>query len=217
MLAAGADLGCDTLLRAYANGIFPWFSEGDPILWWSPDPRLVLRPDQFHCQRSLARRLRRNDFQFSIDAAFAEVIERCADTPRHGESGTWIVPAMAEAYIRLHQQGHAHSIEVWQQGRLVGGLYGVCLGSTFFGESMFSLVSDASKAALALLCGVSPALGIEQIDCQVETAHLRSLGASNISRDAFIENLGNARPRPASWNRLSIRSFDAFAKAFTLD
>jgi leucyl/phenylalanyl-tRNA--protein transferase len=216
LLAAGGDLSCDTLLRAYARGIFPWFSDGDPILWWSPDPRLVLDPADFHCQRSLAKRLRRGEFRFSLDHAFPAVLDACASTPRHGETGTWIVPAMSSAYNAMHLAGHAHSVEVWQRDELVGGLYGICLGSTFFGESMFSHASDASKAALALLCALSPALGIDQVDCQVETAHLQRLGASNMPRQAFIARLGDARPRPAHWDRLSIRAFDDFVEAFTL-
>lgn len=189
LLAAGADLAPATLLRAYRQGIFPWFSPADPILWWSPDPRLVIIPEQFHLARRLRRTLRRTDWQFSLNQAFAEVVCNCATSNRRDQQGTWISPAMAAAYQRLHQLGHAHSIEVWQQDKLVGGVYGVRIGAVFFGESMFSRCRDASKAALATLCQLHRPLRLALLDCQVESAHLLTLGAVSWSRQQFEQAL----------------------------
>lgn len=185
LLAVGGDLSPARLLEGYRHGIFPWFSPGDPILWWSPDPRTVLFPDRLKIHRSLRKTLRHPPFEMRVDSDFAGVLEGCA-APRPGQDGTWITEEMREAYLRLHAMGHAHSIECWQDGRLVGGLYGVSLGRVFFGESMFSRVSDASKVALVALCqgilGFVPAL----IDCQFSTSHLESLGATPIPRADFL-------------------------------
>lgn len=203
LLAAGADLSPATLLAAYRRGIFPWYSDGQPILWWSPDPRLVLRPEDFHLSRSLARTLRRDRFAFSLDHAFADVIRACGATPRHGQRGTWLTAEMIDAYVHLHELGHAHSVEVWQDGTLVGGLYGVHLDRVFFGESMFSRVTDASKSALALLCALRDTLAIALIDCQVASAHLLSLGAHEVPRTEFERQLKNLvqSMEPSRWHQ----------------
>jgi len=195
LLAAGGDLSPGTLLRAYRQGIFPWFSEGDPILWWTLSPRLVLSPDQFHASRSLRKALRRTPWQYAIDQRFADVIQHCAAVPRAGQPGTWISPAMQQAYLRLHQLGHAHSVEIYRDGQLVGGLYGVCLGQAFFGESMFSLESDASKVALHTLCQLHTELDIALVDCQMETPHLMSLGARSLDRQTFEQALARHQQR----------------------
>ena len=180
LLAAGGDLGPRRLLHAYRRGIFPWFSEGQPILWWSPDPRAVLWPDAFKVSRSLRRTLRRGTFTITGDAAFDRVVRECA-APRAGQDGTWITRRMAAAYGGLHRAGHAHSIECWRGADLAGGLYGVAIGRVFFGESMFSRASDASKAALAHLC----TLGFDLIDCQLPNPHLARLGAVEMDRRRF--------------------------------
>lgn len=189
LLAAGGDLSSATLLKAYRLGIFPWYSDGQPILWWSPSPRLVIFPQHFHVARRLRRSLRQNDWQYSLNYAFADVIDACADTPRHGELGTWITEDIRSAYCELHRLGHAHSLEVWQQQQLIGGIYGVRIGRMFFGESMFSHVSNASKAAMTMLCQLHTTLSFELLDCQVESDHLLSLGAENLSREEFERNL----------------------------
>jgi leucyl/phenylalanyl-tRNA--protein transferase len=194
LLAAGGDLSPERLAAAYARGIFPWYSPGEPVLWWSPDPREVLWPARFHRSRSLAKRLRRGEFRITCDTAFAEVICACA-APRHYAPGTWITGEMREAYITLHRLGLAHSVETWADGELVGGLYGVRAGRVFCGESMFSRRDDASKAALAWLVEQCPQMGIELIDCQLPTAHLRRLGSEPMPRAQFIEFLG---PPPVS-------------------
>ena len=185
LLAAGGALSPAWLLAAYRRGIFPWFSGDQPILWWSPDPRLVLFPEHFRCHRSLARVLKQGVFSLRQDTAFDQVIAHCAQTPRPGQNGTWITPEMQAAYRQMHALGVAHSFEAWQDGRLVGGLYGLRLGRVFFGESMFSHVSNASKAALAHLVDYARAEGIVLIDCQVRTEHLVSLGAEEITRAQF--------------------------------
>jgi leucyl/phenylalanyl-tRNA--protein transferase len=190
LLAAGADLSPQRLVSAYRRGIFPWFGAGDPILWWSPDPRMVLIPDQLKISRSLTKTLRNADYTVKLDSAFAQVIAACATTPREGQSGTWIVPAMQAAYLRLHGLGIAHSVETWHDGKLVGGLYGIALGQAFFGESMFSHRTDASKIALAHLCAYLAAREFGIIDCQMETVHLASMGASPIPRDDFLARVG---------------------------
>jgi len=186
LLAAGADLSPQRLISAYRRGIFPWYSAGDPILWWSPDPRMVLYPDELKISRSLAKTLRHADYSVRLDTAFEQVIAACATSPREGQSGTWIVPEMQAAYCRLHEAGYAHSVETWRAGKLIGGLYGIAIGGAFFGESMFSRATDASKIALAHLCKhlISRRFGI--IDCQMETSHLASLGARPIPRDTFL-------------------------------
>lgn len=188
LLAAGGDLSPERLMAAYARGIFPWYAAGQPVLWWSPDPREVLLPQQFHCSRSLARSLRTRGFMLYADRDFPAVVAACA-APRAGSPGTWITPEMQRAYCRLHERGHAHSYEIWRAGRLVGGLYGVRLGRVFFGESMFSRESDASKAALAALAEHSIPQHIELIDCQLASAHLRSLGSRPMRRRQFLSYL----------------------------
>lgn len=188
LLAAGADLSQGRLLQAYRQGIFPWFNPGEPVLWWSPDPRMVLFPEAFKVSRSLAKRLRRRDYEVRVDTTFETVMRACA-APRPGQSGTWISAEMVAAYARLFAAGHAHCVEIWTQGRLVGGLYGVALGRAFFGESMFSRISDASKIALAHLVAQLARWGYGMIDCQMETAHLASLGARPIPRAEFLRRL----------------------------
>ncbi|MEY1661920.1 leucyl/phenylalanyl-tRNA--protein transferase [Isoalcanivorax beigongshangi] len=196
LLAIGGDLSVETLLRAYRRGIFPWFSDGQPVLWWSPTPRLVLLPDAFHLSRSLRKQLRRQPWQFSFDHAFEQVVARCAGSERPGQDGTWITADIEAAYVALHHAGHAHSVEVWQDGGLVGGFYGVHLGGVFFGESMFSAVADASKAALALLCALHQEHRISLVDCQVRTPHLVSLGAASVPRATFETLLAQRLPVP---------------------
>ena len=214
LVAAGADLSVPTLLQAYSQGLFPWFNDGDPPLWWSPNPRLVLYPSQFHCSRSLARSIRRHDVHISLDTCFSDVIRACAHTPRRGQRGTWIVPAMEQAYQALHHAGHAHSIEVWQQQQLLGGLYGVRLGRLFFGESMFSHASNGSKTALAALARLSERLDITVIDCQVDSPHLRSLGATLESREHFLQTVRAHSGRSVPpWPRLSATPFAALPGA----
>jgi len=190
LLAMGGNLSPDTLISAYKQGIFPWFNENQPILWWSPDPRLVLFPNDIKISRSLAKVIRKNVFTISYNKAFEQVIKGCADTRLNApESGTWISHSMYTAYCRLHQLGYAHSIEVWQKDDLVGGLYGIAIGNVFYGESMFSRVSNASKVALVNLCQNLQKQGFQIIDCQVTSTHLISMGAVEISRDAFLKHL----------------------------
>jgi leucyl/phenylalanyl-tRNA---protein transferase len=191
LLAAGGDLSCERLIAAYRRGIFPWYSAGQPVLWWSPDPREVLIPQEFHCSRSLRRALRTRGFEYQVDRDFAAVLAGCA-APRRSGPGTWITAEMRAAYLALHQRGFAHSAETWLSGRLVGGVYGVRLGRVFFGESMFSLVPDASKAALWGLVRQCLADGTALIDCQLASAHLRTLGSRAIPRREFLARLGQA-------------------------
>ncbi len=201
LLAAGADLSAERILAAYADGIFPWFSDDDPILWWSPDPRMVLYVSEVHVSRSLAKVLRANRFRVTLDTAFAQVVRSCAEARRDHE-GTWITPAMEEAYNQLAGLGYGHSVEVWKGDALVGGLYGVAIGRMFFGESMFSRVSDASKVALVRLARQFEAWGMPMIDCQMSTPHLASLGARDIPRAVFvrqIRDLVGQAPVPAPW------------------
>lgn len=207
LLAAGADLTPERLLHAYRSGIFPWFSPGEPILWWSPDPRMVLFPDELRVTRSLAKTLRNSRLAIKFDTQFSQVIAACASTPRHGQNGTWITAEMQAAYTRLHALGYAHSVEAWLDGRLVGGLYGIAIGRVFFGESMFSHVTDSSKVALAHLCRYLDVREFGIIDCQMETAHLKSMGARPIPRNDYLMRLGaligrNDRPGPWSANDL---------------
>jgi leucyl/phenylalanyl-tRNA--protein transferase len=202
LLAAGGDLSPRRILAAYRRGIFPWYSPGEPILWWSPDPRMVLFPTEFKISRSLARTLRSAAYQVRLDTAFADVIAACAETPRAGQSGTWITGEMQAAYRRLHELGYAHSVEVTMDGQLVGGLYGMALGRVFYGESMFAWRSDASKIALAHLCAHLNRKGFGIIDCQMETAHLASLGARPIPRREFmalLDRLAVTDDRPGPW------------------
>ena len=203
LLAAGGGLSPPRLIEAYRHGIFPWYSEGDPILWWSPDPRMVLFPDELKVSRSLARAVKRGVFEIRLDHDFRAVIEACAG-PRDGRPGTWIVPAMVEAYTALHERGFAHSVEAYQDGALVGGLYGVGLGRAFFGESMFTRVADASKVALVHLVERLRAARCRVIDCQQATAHLASLGAREIPRRAFAQLLKESIQYPLigeHWSR----------------
>jgi leucyl/phenylalanyl-tRNA--protein transferase len=193
LLCAGGDLSEARLLEAYRRGVFPWYSVGQPILWWSPDPRTVLFPSEFKVSRSLSKTLRNRGFETTLDRAFGEVIRRCADV-RVRPDGTWITPQMSAAYQRLHAAGFAHSVETWLDGRLVGGLYGLALGRVFFGESMFSLERDASKVAFKQLIDTSRVLGVELIDCQVSSPHLSSLGARDIPRHEFVIRLSRAIP-----------------------
>ena len=188
MLAAGGALDPQWLLTAYRQGIFPWFSPGEPILWWSPDPRLVLLPEAFRISRSLRKTLRRRLFELRVDSAFSAVIEACA-APRAPAAGTWISAEMRAAYLTMHELGYAHSVECWRDDRLVGGLYGMALGKVFFGESMFSIDTDASKVALAHLVRFLRLKGYVMIDCQMKTAHLMSMGAREISRQQIRDTL----------------------------
>lgn len=184
LLAVGGALTTEWLLHAYRRGVFPWYSEGQPILWWTPDPRAVLFPAEFRRSRSLARTIRNRGFEVTLDAAFEAVVTGCAG-PRRDESGTWITPAMHRSYSELHARGIAHSIETWLDGELVGGVYGLGLGRVFFGESMFARARDASKVALARLVEECLTRGIELIDCQMETGHLASLGSRTLRRPEF--------------------------------
>jgi leucyl/phenylalanyl-tRNA--protein transferase len=199
LLAVGGDLSPARLLLAYSIGVFPWFNEGDPILWWSPDPRCVVLRGEEHIPRSTLRKLRRGDFEIRMDTEFESVMRACAE-PREGQDGTWISEAMVEAYVAIHKAGYAHSIETWQGGELVGGLYGISLGAAFFGESMFARVPDASKAAFAALCEKAWGWGFHFIDAQVPTAHLERLGARMIRRDEFRRRLREAMGE-GSWPR----------------
>ena len=203
LLAVGGDLSRQRLLLAYRQGIFPWYSEGEPILWWSPDPRLVLFPGELHVSRSLARAMRKGTFALTMDEAFDRVIEACAVVPRTGQEGTWITAGMIAAYRALHASGYAHSVECWQGAELVGGLYGVSLGKCFFGESMFSLAPNASKVALAGLAAHVRNWGFKLIDCQVTTRHLISLGAREVARERFLkllEKWADAGTRVGRWS-----------------
>ncbi len=197
LLAIGGDLRPERLLAAYRRGIFPWYSAGQPILWWSPDPRAVLFPERLRVTRSLGKTLRRGVFRVTLDAAFRRVMEACAAPRGPGQgAGTWITPEMIAAYCRLHALGYAHSVETWQGDRLVGGLYGVALGRAFFGESMFSRATDASKVALACLARQLATWGFHFIDCQLPTAHLASLGAEEVGRADFLSILEKALAGP---------------------
>lgn len=203
LLAIGGDLQTERLLEAYRHGIFPWYNEGQPILWWSPDPRSVLFPERLHVSRSLKRSLRPGRFLVTFDRSFDRVVRHCAGPrPQHPEGGTWITPAMIEAYVALHEEGYAHSVETWQGDQLVGGLYGVAIGSAFFAESMFTKVDDASKVALVSLVRQLRAWSFRIIDCQQSSPHVLRLGAEDIPRREYIEHLSKAvtQPgRPGRW------------------
>jgi len=186
LIAIGGDLSLNRLLEAYSRGIFPWYSKDEPILWYSPDPRMVITPNTFHLSKSLKKTINSSRFDVLVDTSFKNIIKQCQETPRLGQPGTWIDDEMVKAYTNLHEAGYAHSYEVFENGKLVGGLYGVALGEVFFGESMFSLVSNASKVAFAFLLQNSH---YQLIDCQVENQHLESLGAYNITRNLFIQQL----------------------------
>jgi leucyl/phenylalanyl-tRNA---protein transferase len=219
LLAAGGRITPTRLEQAYRHGIFPWYSRGQPVLWWSPDPRMVLPVADFRVSRSLHKVLRRfvarPGHEVRIDSAFRRVIEACAKTPRDGQDGTWIVPAVLEAYVAWHRAGRVHSVETWVDGELVGGLYFVAIGRMFFGESMFAHRTDASKIALAALVCFARANGVPLVDCQQNTRHLASLGAHEISRQAFERHLaltlgateiGDWTYDPALWGQLGLPS-----------
>ncbi len=202
LLAVGGDLRPERLVLAYAQGIFPWYGEESPILWHSPDPRMVLRAGEIQVGRSLAKTLRRGTYEVRLDTAFRSVVEACAQAPRPGQDGTWIVPEMIDAYAELHRQGVAHSAEAWQDGELKGGLYGVSLGTAFFGESMFARGPDASKVAFVTLVRQLARWGIDLVDCQVHTDHLERFGASEWPRPRFLAALAEAvkaPTRPGPW------------------
>lgn len=206
ILAVGGDLEPDRLLLAYSHGIFPWYEHGQPILWHSPDPRMVLEAPRLTVPRSLAKKIRQAPFRLTLDTAFRDVLEGCASVERQGQRGTWITPAMKAAYRELHQRGVAHSVEAWEDGRLVGGLYGVSLGAAFFGESMFARAPDASKIAFVALVSQLVRWKITLVDCQVYTDHLARFGASEWPRRRFLAALEKALEpptRPGPW------SFDA--------
>jgi len=201
LLAAGADLSPARLVDAYSRGIFPWFNDDDPLLWWSPDPRMVLRPADLRVSRSLRKRLRSGAFRVTADTAFRAVMEGCAG-PRADAEGTWITGTMVEAYVALHRLGYAHAIEAWAGDHLAGGLYGVAIGRMFFGESMFTRQTDASKVAFAHLVRQLERWGFALIDCQMATAHLASLGAQEMPRDRFLDEVGRLAalpPVPSPW------------------
>src|SRR5262245_670225 len=206
LIAIGGDLRPERLLEAYRHGIFPWYNEDQPILWWSPDPRAVLYPEKLHISRSLQRSLRRGRYRVTFDTCFSEVVTHCARPRRqYPDGGTWITPAIAEAYGRLHDLGHAHSIESWEGNQLVGGVYGVAIGGAFFGESMFSLAPDASKVALVALIRQLKAWGFRLFDCQQASPHVMRLGAEEIPRREFITHLTAAIRLP---NRTGRWEFD---------
>lgn len=214
LLCAGGDLSVHTLQNAYSQGIFPWYSEGQPHLWWSPDPRMVLHIDEFRVHPSLVKTLKKfakaATCEIRVDSAFEEVIRACSSSAREGQSGTWIVPEMINAYIELHRAGFAHSIEAWAEGKLIGGLYCVSMGKAVFGESMFHRTTDASKIALCALVAICRHHQIPLIDCQQNTDHLASLGAREISRASFIKSVANLAGKagpdwkfePVYWNEL---------------
>ena len=186
IIAIGGDLGMDRLLLAYRSGIFPWYSEGEPIVWWSPDPRFVLFPNKLRVTKSMQSVLNNGSFRFTINRAFGKVLQQCKTITRQGQEGTWITPAIEQAYTKLHDLGYAHSAEAWMNGELVGGLYGIRLGNVFFGESMFSKVSNASKFAFINYVRQLQKEKVALIDCQVYTAHLESLGSKMIGRNRFM-------------------------------
>jgi leucyl/phenylalanyl-tRNA---protein transferase len=197
LLGVGGDLDPGRLMLAYVNGIFPWYSAGQPILWFSPDPRFVLRPEALKVGRSLKKIIRRGDYEIRLDTAFSEVIRGCKDAYRPGQSGTWITPDMEAAYVELHRLGHAHSAEAWFEGELVGGLYGVSIGGLFSGESMFARRSDASKVAFVWLVRQMAAWGITLVDAQIRTEHLARFGGSELPREQYLDELQDLLSRPS--------------------
>lgn len=202
LLSVGGGLEPERLMLAYRSGIFPWYGDETPILWWSPDPRFVLRPGELHVPRSLAKRMRQGDYELTLDEDFAGVIEGCAAAPRPGQDGTWITDEMQAAYVRLHELGHAHSCEAWQDDRLVGGVYGVAVGGVFAAESMFYRADDASKIALVALVRQLAAWGVELIDAQLRTPHVARFGGREIPREDYLDALDRlaATPLPpAPW------------------
>ena len=208
LLAVGGDLRPERLLAAYALGIFPWFDDSSPILWWSPDPRLVLEPERLHVSRSLQRTIRRGRFRVTADTAFERVIRRCAARRRPGQRGTWITRDMVDGYVQLHRLGIAHAFEAWEGDALAGGLYGVSLGAAFFGESMFADRPDASKVAFVHAVEWLSARGIRLVDCQVRTEHLVSLGAREIPRREFLARLARALDEPTHHGRWALEGIE---------
>ena len=208
LLAVGGDLGIERLILAYRMGIFPWYAQGDPILWWSPDPRLVLYPHALHVSRSLMKTLRQGHFAVTLDQDFSQVIAACAGVPRDKQTGTWITSDMMNAYCRLHSAGLAHSVEVWDQGKLAGGLYGVSLGKCFFGESMFARKNNASKVGLVTLVRLLQKWSFSLIDCQVTTDHLVRLGAREIPRKRFMAELELALQSPTHPGKWDVGSYN---------
>jgi leucyl/phenylalanyl-tRNA---protein transferase len=206
ILAVGGELEIPVLLEAYSRGIFPWFSDDSPILWWSPDPRMVLFPERLKISNSLKQTLQKKVFEVRMDFAFGEVIEHCSSVPRPGQDGTWITKEMMRAYNQLHSEGYAHSVEVYKEGELAGGLYGVSLGRVFFGESMFHLARDASKVALYFLLDFLRKNDFDLVDAQQSTGHMKSLGAEEITRSRFLEILSNSMTKDTlqqNWSSLS--------------
>jgi len=201
LLGVGGDLCQRRLLLAYANGIFPWYSDEQPILWFSPDPRMVLQPRELHVPRSLRKRMKQDGLTIRMDTAFRQVMQRCRTVPRRGQAGTWITEEMLAAYQALHEAGFAHSVEAWRGDELVGGLYGVAIGHIFSGESMFSLETDASKTAFTWAVRQLAVWGYELIDCQIHTEHLARFGAKEISRESYLEGLGTLVHRPGRMGR----------------
>ncbi len=195
LLCIGGDLSPQRLLLAYKNGIFPWFSMDEPFLWWSPDPRLVLFPEEINISKSLKKKIKKNLLTVTIDNAFEQTIRSCAKPRKKEHEGTWLVDEMIDAYIQLHNMGYAHSIEIWRGNKLVGGLYGICLGGSFFGESMFSFENDASKIALVALSNYLKKQRFDLIDCQVTTTHLLNMGACEISRNSFLDIINKSVKR----------------------
>jgi len=205
LLAVGGDLSMQRLIKAYSEGIFPWYNKDEPILWWSPDPRLVLFPEELHIGRSLAKVIAKNIYDITVDRSFEEVITKCRDVHTETKSGTWLVDEMLDAYMLLHESGYAHSVEAWKDGDLVGGLYGVCLGKCFFGESMFSTSDNSSKVAFAVFTKWLAKIGFEMIDCQVATRYLSSFGAREIPRKEFLGILDKIIVKPqiiGSWTSI---------------
>ncbi len=203
LIAIGGDLTSSTLIDAYSHGIFPWFNENQPIMWWSPDPRAILFPDELHISKNMRKMIRRRQFDVTIDSAFEQTIIECSLRRNDPQTGTWITSDMISAYSKLHKLGFAHSVEVWLEGELVGGLYGISIGHVFFGESMFSLEPNSSKYALIVLIGLMKINRIQILDCQMESSHLNSMGARTIPRENFIKFLErDTRPykSPENWN-----------------
>ncbi|SFV70949.1 Leucyl/phenylalanyl-tRNA--protein transferase [hydrothermal vent metagenome] len=201
LLAYGGDLSSQRLLHAYKKGIFPWYAEGDPILWWSPNPRLILYSHNFKVRKSFKRVLRSGKFEVTFDRNFREVISHCASVRRNGQASSWIVEEIKDAYIKLHDEGYGHSVEVYLEGKLVGGLYGIAFGKAFFGESMFSLCSDASKVAFKALSDVLGERGYDFIDCQMKTDHMVGLGAIVVEREVFLDALEVAITKPTDFGK----------------
>lgn len=209
LLAVGGDLSTERLLVAYRNGIFPWYSGGQPILWWSPNPRMILWPEELHVSRSLKRVVKRGVFRVTADTAFEEVVYGCATTPRRGERGTWITPAMHHAYCALHHEGYAHSMECWEGDALAGGLYGVALGGCFFGESMFTRQTNASKVAMVHLAAALVEWDFDFVDCQLSNPHLDFLGAQEIPRRQFLELLRDGLRKPGRHGKWTLPKWNS--------